>query len=119
MKKILHIIFLTIFSIAIVSCKSDDSKTTTTPSGLFVATGQSATILTSTDGISWTSRTSGISETNSIWETSYGNSTFAVVGDNGTILTSADGTSWTSRNVKEPLGENIEHIFFYLPGVLT
>ena len=96
MKNILHIILITLISITIASCSSDDSKTTTTASGLFVATGNSATILTSTDGTTWTSRTSGISETNAIWETSYGNSTFVLVGDNGTILTSADGTSWTS-----------------------
>ena len=57
--------------------------------------GESGTILTSSDGVTWTSRTSGTSD--KIREVTYGNSTFVTVGDNGTILTSTDGTSWTLR----------------------
>ena len=53
------------------------------------------TILTSSDGTSWTSRTSGI--TNDIWGVTYGNSTFVMVSYGGDILTSSDGISWTSR----------------------
>ena len=59
----------------------------------YVAVGGSGTILTSSDGISWTSRTSGIS--NSFYGVTYANSTFVAVGDSGTIITSSDGTSWT------------------------
>jgi len=61
----------------------------------FVSVGNSGTILTSSDGILWTKRTSGK------WEylsgVTYGNSTFVTVGFSGTILTSPDGTTWTSR----------------------
>ena len=63
--------------------------------GLFVSVGGSGTILTSSDRVTWTSRTSGTSD--QIREVTYGNCTFVTVGDNGTILTSTDGTSWTSR----------------------
>ena len=63
--------------------------------GTFVTVGESGTILTSSDGVTWTSRTSGTSD--KIREVTYGNSSFVTVGDNGTILTSTDGTSWTLR----------------------
>jgi hypothetical protein len=53
------------------------------------------TILTSSDGISWTSRTSGT--TNYLIGVTYANSTFVAVGYYGSIVTSSDGISWTSR----------------------
>jgi len=63
----------------------------------FVSVGNSGTILTSSDGISWTKRTSGK------WEylkgVTSGNGLFVTDGNSGTILTSPDGNSWT----KEPL----------------
>ena len=50
----------------------------------------------SSDGTTWTSRTSGTSKyLNGV---TYGNSTFVTVGISGTILTSPDdGTTWTSK----------------------
>jgi len=60
-----------------------------------VTVGQSGTVLTSSDGTTWTSRTSGTS--NILWGVTYGNSTFVTVGSNGVILTSSDGTTWTER----------------------
>jgi len=62
----------------------------------FVSVGNSGTILTSSDGISWTKRTSGK------WEylsgVTYGNGLFVTVGSlSGIILTSPDGNSWTER----------------------
>ena len=60
----------------------------------FVAVGSSGTILTSSDGTTWTSRTSGTSE--SLIEITYGNGTYVAVGTSGTILTSMDGITWTT-----------------------
>ena len=63
--------------------------------GIFIAVGYGGTILTSADGITWTSRDSGT--TTILSEVTYGNGTFIAVGYGGTILTSADGITWTSR----------------------
>ena len=61
--------------------------------------GEQGTILTSSDGTTWTSRTSG--RYDALNRGTYGNSTFVVVGDNatgvGTILTSPDAITRTSR----------------------
>ena len=58
--------------------------------------GGSGTILTSSDGTSWTSRTSVASDT--LWGVIYGKSAYlVVVGTLGTVLTSSDLTTWTSR----------------------
>ena len=57
--------------------------------------GYGGTILTSADGITWTSKTSGT--TDDFSGVTYGNGTFIAVGGGGTILTSVDGTTWTSR----------------------
>ena len=85
MKKILHIILITIISLTVISCSSSDDSKTTTSSVSFVAVGTSGTLLTSSDGTSWTSRTSGTS--NGLQRVIYANSTFVTVGDSGTILT--------------------------------
>ena len=80
MKKILHVILISIFSLTVISCakKSDSSSSSTTSSGLFIAVGASGTLLTSSDGTTWTSRTSGT--TNNLSAVSYGNSILVVVG---------------------------------------
>jgi len=63
---------------------------------LFVAVGSSGLIMTSADnGITWTARTSGT--TNTLKSIVYANGTFVVAGYNGTILTSTDGITWTLR----------------------
>ena len=85
-----------IFSITIISCGgSDDKVTVSTTNGLFVTVGNVGSILTSSDGISWTERTSGT--TKNLYGVTYGGGLLVAVGDNGTILTSSSGTSWTSR----------------------
>ena len=62
----------------------------------FVSVGNSGTILTSSDGISWTKRTSGKGEY--LKGVTYGNGLFVTVGSLlGIILTSPDGNSWTER----------------------
>ena len=58
----------------------------------FVAVGSGGTILTSTDGTTWTPRTSGTNGTFS--EVIYGNSIFMAV-SGGTVFTSPDGATWT------------------------
>jgi hypothetical protein len=45
---------------------------------------------------SWTSRTSGT--TNTLYGATFANGTFVAVGNPGTILTSSDGVSWSSQN---------------------
>ena len=98
MKKILHVILISLFSLTVISCakkSSDDSKTTTS-SVSFVAVGNSGTLLTSSDGITWTSRTSGT--TKSLNGITYANSKrIEVSGDwasnTGTIMNSADGNT--------------------------
>ena len=72
----------------------DNSTDNSTESVKFVAVGESGTVLTSSDGTSWTSRTSGT--TNDLNGVPYGNSTFLTVDFSGTILISSDGTSWTT-----------------------
>jgi uncharacterized repeat protein (TIGR02543 family) len=62
---------------------------------MFMAVGAAGTLLTSSDGVSWTIRTSGT--TNYINGVSYGNGTYVAVGNSGTIVTSSDGVNWTSR----------------------
>jgi hypothetical protein len=54
--------------------------------GLFVAVGWDGAILTSTNGVTWTQRTSPTRD--SLYGVTYGNSVFVAVGYRGTILTS-------------------------------
>jgi hypothetical protein len=63
--------------------------------GKFVAVGRYGKILTSTDGITWTARNSGI--THDFCAVTYGNGIFVAVGEEDTILSSSDGISWTVR----------------------
>jgi len=63
--------------------------------GSFVAVGGGGSIWSSTDTESWTSRTSGTS--NTLNGVTYGNGTFVAVGNSGTILTSQDGITWDNR----------------------
>ena len=70
----------------------------------YVAVGNSGTILTSSDGTTWTkvsatyTSDNGSTETPSFNNVTYGNGTFVAVNPNGIILTSTDVTSsWTKR----------------------
>ena len=81
-------------------------------SGTFVAVGcddgelgyvPRSIVLTSTDGATWTQRTSPVATWGSLYGVTYGNGTFVAVGgfDNTStspfILTSPDGITWTER----------------------
>jgi hypothetical protein len=63
--------------------------------GLFVAVGTGGTILTSTNGESWSSQSSGTSLR--LARVSYGNGTFVIAGSSGCLLSSTNGTNWTLR----------------------
>jgi len=105
---ILIIFSVFLFSLTVISCKSsdDDITSSTSSTGLFVTVGDNGIILTSSDGISWTKRTSVT--TNNLYGVTYGNSTFVTVGDNGTILTSSDnGTSWTNKRTSSVTTNNL------------
>ena len=61
-----------------------------------IRVGETGTILTSSDGSTWVSRTSGT--TNFLHGVSCGDNAFVAVGTSNTILSSADnGTTWTTR----------------------
>ena len=61
----------------------------------FVAVGASGTILTSPDGITWTTRTSGT--TSGLNAVVWSGTQFVAVGASGVIRTSPDGITWTTR----------------------
>jgi hypothetical protein len=63
---------------------------------LIVAVGDGGLILTSPDGNTWTSRSSGT--TNGLLRVRYLNGYFLAVGENGTILKSTTGTSWSANS---------------------
>jgi len=68
--------------------------------GLFVAVlniGSGDRVMTSPDGITWTSRTSYVAANNDWYSVTYGNGLFVAVGSLGCVMTSPDGITWTSR----------------------
>lgn len=70
--------------------------------GIFVAVGEDGTILSSTDGVLWTKRNSGIADYYTFTAVTYGNGIFLADYDYG-ILTSPDGMSWTQRSLGLPV----------------
>lgn len=65
-------------------------------SNLYVAAGPGGYLYTSSDGVTWTSRTSGFGS-NDIQRVAFGNGLFVAVGNQGTLTTSTDGITWTAR----------------------
>jgi len=68
--------------------------------GLFVAAGDSGSLLTSADGVAWTNHSRAPSDF--LAGTAAGNGKFVAVGGRGSdaiILGSTDGVSWVDRNV--------------------
>jgi hypothetical protein len=66
---------------------------------LYVVVGASGTILTSTDSVTWTSRTSGFA--NELYAVAYGNGVFVAVGDSYSssdysVIQSTDGINWST-----------------------
>lgn len=70
--------------------------------GVYVAVGDSGTILTSADGSKWNSVSSGVTvNLHSIAYHKY-KSLFYAVGDNSTVLSSSDGITWTQYKSLNP-----------------
>jgi hypothetical protein len=76
---------------------------------LYVRVGLSGLIQTSTDGETWTLRTSGVSDT--LWGAAYGNGVFVVVGASGTVLTSSDGITWADKSAGVPAAASSETFY--------
>ena len=84
--------------------------------GIFVAVGDNATIIASTDRIDWIVRNSMPSvDLYSLKGVSYANGIFAAVGNKGsgsgfggTVLTSPDGISWVEREIASSNANNWE-----------
>jgi len=76
------------------SATSPALRSLTRVAGTFFAVGDAGTILSSTDGITWTSHTSGTP--NNLNGVNHG-SIYVAVGDSGTILTSVDGNTWAAK----------------------
>ena len=68
---------------------------------MYVAVGLNSTVLTSPDGVTWTSQTLGTP--NTLSSVTWDGSQFVAVGDApgsvGAVLTSPDGVHWTSQNL--------------------
>ena len=62
---------------------------------LFVAVGNTGAISTSTDLVTWTTRTSGTAS--NLSAVIYGNNIYVTGGTGGVLLTSTDGITWTSQ----------------------
>jgi hypothetical protein len=78
--------------------------------GVWVATGDTGQLYSSSNGTTWTSRTSQFGTT-SILFVNYGNGVFVAVGSSGKISTSTDGTTWTARTSN--MGTNdINHVIY-------
>jgi len=64
--------------------------------GLFVAAGDSGTVLTSSNGMAWTPRAVGI--TSPLRAVTYGQGRFVSVGGSGVVITSTDGVTWSLQS---------------------
>jgi hypothetical protein len=82
----------------------------------WVAVGSSNYLATSTNGISWTSRT-GPFPTTSIHRVAYGNNIYVCVGDTGQVATSTDGITWDNRSTQAGFGTSGIDILMFGNGV--
>jgi len=64
--------------------------------GTFVAAGDGGKVLTSSNGITWASQSTGIS--NALNGVSFGHGQFVAVGSAGLVMTSGDGAAWATQN---------------------
>jgi len=66
----------------------------------FIAVGLFGTIVTSVDGLTWTTPSAGGSE--DLYGVAYSDGLWVAVGESGTIRTSPDGDTWTTRTSPVP-----------------
>ncbi len=59
----------------------------------FVAVGEAGSVFTSSDGVSWTTKSTGLS--NAVRNVTFGNGIYVAVGDSGAISSSPDLETWT------------------------
>lgn len=78
---------------------------------LFIATGENSVLLTSSDGASWTARTSNAGGW--LLDAAYGNGTYVAVGLGGRVVTSPNGATWTRQTNSLPnLTDNLYRVAF-------
>lgn len=70
------------------------TKALTFGHGLFVAVGGIGLVESSLDGINWTIRNTGITNSSDFTSVSYGNGRFVAVGGGGTVFSSTNGLDW-------------------------
>jgi hypothetical protein len=84
--------------------------------GMFVAVGDSGSIITSTDGQNWTTAENidwiawNSNNTVILRDVTYGNGLFVAVGNDRTIVTSSDGVNWTIRSRAPNRSDDLYHV---------
>jgi hypothetical protein len=81
---------------------------------LYVVAGVSGNLLTSTDAVTWTTRTSGFG-TSTINILTYGNGIYVAGGSGGTLTTSTDAVTWTTRT--SGFASNVIYALTYGNGI--
>lgn len=75
---------------------TDGDDSSSDDDNLYVAAGDQGSIVSSPDGVTWTTRTSGTTVT--LHDIAHGNGRYVAVGQGGKILASDDGVVWTSAS---------------------
>jgi hypothetical protein len=94
---------------------------------IWLAVGNSGTIITSSNGVNWTKQYSGVTE--NLHGITYANSKWTVTGDNNVVLTSSNCINWTYTSVFTPVpptydihGETFQYGYGpeeLVPGVIS
>jgi hypothetical protein len=75
---------------------------------VYTAVGNAGTIMTSSDGITWSSHTASSGTTNNLHGVTHG-IIYVAVGDAGTIITSGDGATWSAIQ-NSPTTNNLHQV---------
>lgn len=92
-----------IFFLVLISCFFCMCSMQAFAANEIVAVGDVGTIVTSSDGVTWTVQSSSTSWR--LWGVAWNGRLWVVVGENGTILTSTDGIDWNLQT--SPSDENL------------